>query len=140
LFSLVGQDLTDCDVLDAFGGSGLLGLEAWSRGARVCIVERDRRAFRSIQANASGLGAEVDILHGDLHVMVHRLEPADVVFADPPYALAPEPVVALLAPLVKGQLVLETDKDASVPADVAGLVLTKSRNYGGTRLCVFARG
>ena len=136
----MGQDLTGCDVLDAFGGSGLLGLEAWSRGAQVCIVERDRRAVRSIRANASGLGAEVDILHGDVLGMVGRLVPVDVVLADPPYAMDPEPIVAQLAPLVKRQLVLETDKEASVPAQVGGLVLGKSRNYGGTRLCIFERG
>jgi len=140
LFSIVGHDLSGVRVLDAFGGSGLLGLEAWSRGAEVTIVERDRRAVRTIRANASGLGAEIRILHADLQAVADRLQPFELVLADPPYAMDPDPLVPMLAPLVGGRLVLETDKDSPIPAAGGGLALQKSRTYGGTRLSIFSRG
>ena len=137
---MIGHDLGGLKVLDAFGGSGLLGLEAWSRGAEVTIVERDRRAVRAIRANVSGLGADVRVIAADLRAASTQLEPFDIVLADPPYAEPPAPLLALLAPLVEGQLVLESDKDTHPPASGAGLALVKSRTYGGTRLTVYARG
>ena len=49
IFSMIGQNLEGCSFLDAFGGSGIMGLEARSRGAHpVLIVENNRASFRVI--------------------------------------------------------------------------------------------
>src|SRR5499433_20698 len=58
LFNWLGQDLTGAACLDLFAGSGALGFEAASRGARrVVMVERDPATFRSLTAAREQLGA-----------------------------------------------------------------------------------
>src|SRR3990172_9868690 len=58
LFNWLGQDLTGKACLDLFAGSGALGFEAASRGAkRVVMVEREAGALRALQTNAAMLGA-----------------------------------------------------------------------------------
>ena len=58
LFNWLGQDLTGRDCLDLYAGSGALGFEAASRGARrVVMVERDAAALRALQANRALLDA-----------------------------------------------------------------------------------
>ncbi|MEQ1571897.1 MAG: RsmD family RNA methyltransferase, partial [Myxococcota bacterium] len=136
LFSMVGQDLEGARVLDAFGGTGLLGFEAWSRGARVVIVERDPRAARQIRANADALGAEVELHVGDVRVEVANLGRFTGVLVDPPYADDPAPIVARLAPAADGWLVLETDDRTPSPAG-SPLVLDRRRSYGSTALSVY---
>lgn len=88
--SILQLDLPDARVLDLYAGSGALGLEALSRGARSAdFVEKDVKSLRALAENVEALGAS------DL-VTVHR-KPAlafaealgaldyDVAFADPPY-------------------------------------------------------
>ena len=134
---MVGQDLHGVTVLDAFGGSGLLGLEAWSRGADVTIVERDRGAWRAIQANVAALGADtVAVVRGDVRRWVGEAPPFELVLADPPYDDAPEPILEVLAPAVGGRLVFEVDAQRPDPG-VPALRLVQRKKYGGTSLCVF---
>jgi 16S rRNA (guanine966-N2)-methyltransferase len=79
--------VVDARVADLYAGSGALGLEALSRGARHCtFVERDRAAARVIDANiaALGVGARSRVLIGDGVALAPRID-ADLVFADPPY-------------------------------------------------------
>jgi 16S rRNA (guanine966-N2)-methyltransferase len=93
LFNWLGQDLTDWQVLDAFAGTGALGLEAASRGAaRVVAVERETVLARQIQANAQRLGAsQVTVQTADaLTWMRHQAaqHPAgafDLALIDPPF-------------------------------------------------------
>jgi 16S rRNA (guanine966-N2)-methyltransferase len=96
-------------VLDLFCGTGALGLEALSRGAQsVLAVDSDARAVACVKHNAKALAVEpqVRVLALDLLGAPHRVVsalgrfagPFDLVFADPPYALA-EPATALLKAL-----------------------------------------
>lgn len=92
IFSMVIslRDIEGATVVDLFAGSGALGMEALSRGAgSATFVERDRPALEVIRANLSHLGMdgpESRLLSGDAVVRVATLPPADIVFADPPYA------------------------------------------------------
>ncbi|MEZ4240260.1 MAG: RsmD family RNA methyltransferase [Myxococcota bacterium] len=140
LFSIVGQDLGGERFLDAFGGSGLVALEAWSRGASVVVVERDRRAAAAIRANAAALGADVDLRAGDVLALAADLGAFDVVFADPPYRDPAAPVIAALAPLVRGVLVLEVADATPTPAPPPGMALDRRRAYGDTALAVYRPG
>jgi 16S rRNA (guanine966-N2)-methyltransferase len=95
LFNWLGQDLTGWRVLDAFAGSGALGLEAASRGAaRVTLLERDAtlvRSLRSVVDRLTGKASEtssqrIEVLHSDaLSWMSGASEAFDVVFLDPPF-------------------------------------------------------
>ena len=88
LFNWLGQDLTGLTCLDLFGGSGILGLEAASRGAsRVPIVEHAARAFAALRQATRALAAEqVEVIRGDaVRFAQTASERFDVVFLDPPY-------------------------------------------------------
>jgi 16S rRNA (guanine966-N2)-methyltransferase len=137
LFSLVGHDLGDCRFLDAYGGSGLIGIEAWSRGAAVTVVERHPATFRALQRRAQEVGVSWETVCGDVLKIVGALEPFDIVFADPPYRYEPGPVLAGLHEAVRGQLVYEAPKDAHMPDVIGHLELKKQRSYGSTQLVVY---
>ncbi|MBH1985824.1 MAG: 16S rRNA (guanine(966)-N(2))-methyltransferase RsmD [Burkholderiales bacterium] len=98
LFNWLGQDLTGWRVLDAFAGSGALGLEAASRGATsVCLLERDPALARSLQALVQRLlspgGAartsvsvtQADALPWMAQHAARQDAPFDLVFLDPPF-------------------------------------------------------
>jgi 16S rRNA (guanine966-N2)-methyltransferase len=89
-FSALGDDLEEARVLDLFAGSGALGLEALSRGAReVVFVERSKGALGVIRANVKHLGAgeSCRVVAADAMAYVRNLEPDafDIALADPPY-------------------------------------------------------
>jgi len=89
LFNWLGQDLTGRECLDLFAGSGALGFEAASRGARrVVMVEKDAAALRALQSNKELLKAgAVEVLRADaLEFLQHHPLSYDVVFLDPPFA------------------------------------------------------
>ncbi|HEY6738529.1 MAG TPA: 16S rRNA (guanine(966)-N(2))-methyltransferase RsmD, partial [Actinopolymorphaceae bacterium] len=133
-------------VLDLYAGSGAIGLEALSRGARrVLLVENDRRAVRAIQRNLAVLG---DLEGARLQqASVGRLtkepppdrQPFDVVILDPPYALPQAAVGAVLTDLAANGWLAE---DAIVVVERAtrdgdfvwpgGFEAEKERRYGDT--------
>ena len=89
LFNWLGQRLDALACLDLFAGSGALGFEALSRGARrVVMVERDREVAAALRDSARELGAQgAYIVHGDsLAWLRTNTEKFDVVFLDPPFA------------------------------------------------------
>jgi 16S rRNA (guanine966-N2)-methyltransferase len=91
LFNWLGQDLDGLDCLDLFAGSGILGFEAASRGARmVTQVEADRRVFETLRQNGTTLGGEhfepmlADALKFAPSAVALGRE-YDLLFLDPPY-------------------------------------------------------
>ncbi|TVQ89636.1 MAG: 16S rRNA (guanine(966)-N(2))-methyltransferase RsmD [Deltaproteobacteria bacterium] len=137
LFSILGQDLTGQTVLDAFGGAGLVGLECWSRGAVVTLVEQDRAALVDIRARGEQVGATWTLLRGDIYQRARRLSCFDGVFLDPPYAHDPVQAVERLAPLAKRWLVLECERGRQAPERAGELPLDRHRVYGATSLWVY---
>ena len=93
LFNWLGQDLSGWRVLDAFAGSGALGLEAASRGAsEVVLHEKEAALARALGAMAQRLGAaQVQVLPGDAVAAMERWGRQapdgrfDLVFLDPPF-------------------------------------------------------
>jgi len=88
LFNWLGQDLTGRTCLDLFAGSGALGFEAASRGAkRVVMVERDAATIRALQASRAALAAvEVELKRADaLEFLRADADLYDIVFLDPPF-------------------------------------------------------
>jgi 16S rRNA (guanine966-N2)-methyltransferase len=91
LFSIVGSGVRGARVLDAAAGSGALGFEALSRGAReVHFVEADRRVARVLDSNASVLGVNhrvrVAVRSVAAYLKLDRPAGFDLVFFDPPWA------------------------------------------------------
>jgi 16S rRNA (guanine(966)-N(2))-methyltransferase RsmD len=97
LFSVIQQDIADTLCLDGFAGTGSVGIEAISRGARaVFFVEESYSAVKVIRANIAKCGAEdkARVLHKEFNRAVIQLagEGAkfDLIFLDPPYKLLEE--------------------------------------------------
>ncbi len=118
-----GRALIDnARVLDAFAGTGALGLEALSRGAATAVfIERDRNALAALRANIAACRAEArcTVLPADA-TRPPPGQPCRLVFLDPPYgqALVPAAVAALGAAgwLAAGALlVAETGRDEPPP-------------------------
>ncbi len=87
LFSILGSRVEGAVFIDAYAGSGAVGLEALSRGAKqVFLIERSPRALAIIRDNVEslGVGGSVTVLRGRAANLLseHR---ADLVFLDPPY-------------------------------------------------------
>ena len=133
--------LTGKNVLDLYAGSGAVGLEALSRGARdVLMVESDAQAVAVIRANIETVGLEGARVTRDrverLLASQGRPDRYDLVFADPPYAMTTAAVTRVLTLLTDGWLA----PDALVVVERAtrsgpvhwppGYLPGKSRRYG----------
>lgn len=151
LFSMLESrfDLVDRELLDLFAGSGALGIEALSRGARcVTFVERDAATRRILEQNlrACGLLASAVIIGRSTKVVLRERAVAELsvdgVFLDPPYRLGLLP--ATLSQLGAGGLVARGGWVAAEyhvdegPGERYGVLrLTVSRRYGKTGLALF---
>lgn len=110
LFNWLEQDITGKHCLDLYAGSGALGFEAASRGARhVVMVERDAAALQALRANSEALqAAAVEVVRADaLEFLKNHHGRFDVVFLDPPFADGhwPQLLAQLPAILARGGLV-----------------------------------
>lgn len=126
LFNWLGQDLTGWKVVDAFAGTGALGLEAASRGAAcVLLVEQEAAQVDALRAVVRRLSAQgVTVERGHAIGVLQRLAPAscDLVLLDPPFdANLYDQALAAAAPALRpeGWLYLEapaawSDEDLSV--------------------------
>lgn len=157
LFSILGDRVIEARVLDLFAGSGALGIEALSRGARSALfVDRDRQASKAIDRNLqhTGLADRGRILQREVMSALKGLRGQfDLVFADPPYFTGDAQEIdhghALLAckdfaNLVAedGLFVLETgDREPPVLAaeNATPWVRDDSRHYGKSHLHFFIR-
>lgn len=145
LFDLLGSRVAGARVLELYAGSGAVGLEAVSRGARSAVlVEPDGTAITRSLARLSPAPGEV-VLMADradtaIRALARRSERFEVVFADPPYALPAdrielEAAAGLLSP--GGVLALQQDSAREDPT-VPGLVLLERRAYGRNVFLFFA--
>lgn len=138
-------ELTGASVLDLYAGSGALGLEALSRGAASALfVESDHRAAAVIAKNIATLGvAGATLRRGAvLSVLAGGTDrPADLVFADPPYAMAADELEHVIAELTTrgwtapGTVVVVERAASGAPLRWPdGWTEWPQRTYGDTRL------
>jgi len=148
LFNILGQDLTGFDVLDLYAGSGALGLEALSRGARRAVfVEANPKTAAALRRSAEALSLEHEarVIVGRVENVLDRARlggPYHVIFADPPYDATVEAGLVdgidsgrLLG--MHGTLVVERESRNPVNLGRSGLKLTRTAEYGRTALDFF---
>ena len=144
LFNIISSDLPGARVLDAFAGSGALGIEAMSRGADgVIFVEKDKIAAKIIQKN-------IDMLEVPNTTVVKRtvsnwiesvdVSTFDVIFADPPYHDPQFSTVERLLGLLKpgALMVLSHPGKGEVPSKT-GVVVVDNRSYGNLNFTFYRR-
>jgi 16S rRNA (guanine966-N2)-methyltransferase len=142
LFGSLGAllELAGARVLDLFAGSGAVGLEAVSRGAAAALlVDSDPRAAATARDNAAALGLtdRVTVRRDRVErALAADPEPFDLVFADPPYALADDELARILARLTEGWLAphavlaVERASRGDGPRWPDGVEPLKQRRYG----------
>ncbi len=127
LFNWLGQDLSGWAVLDAFAGSGALGFEAASRGARrVQMLEADSGIARSLATTAQRLQApSITVQSADAMAWMRRAEPGqfDLILLDPPFeADLFMPACAAAMPLLRPGGWLYLEAPAQFEAESMGMV------------------
>jgi 16S rRNA (guanine966-N2)-methyltransferase len=146
-FAAAGNPFAAAAVLDAFAGTGAVGLEALSRGAAEAVfIERDGAALAALRRNVERLGeaARTRVIPGDATRPPHGDRACAVAFLDPPYgsglaapALAALAAAGWLAP--SALAVIEIAARERLPP-AAGFTLLDERVYGAARLVFFGRG
>lgn len=142
LFNILG-DLNGKIVLDAFAGSGALGLEAVSRGAaRALMIDQNKTAASVSKSNVSLLGVDdrVKVIRAGAASWSANNPSAlfDLVLCDPPYARLQVATLEKLARHLKnnGLMVLSHSGREPAPA-VNGVVVVDKRNYGDAALAIY---
>jgi len=137
LFDVLGAAVAGRAFLDLYAGTGAVGIEAYSRGARpVAFVESDATAVACLRANLAQLEVQAAVVARPLPAALARLPgPWDFIFADPPYAEAAWALDDLdrfarggLRP--GGTFLLEALRTAPLPEPWAGLRLTRRLGVG----------
>ena len=144
LFNVLAPRIAGARFLDAYAGTGAVGIEALSRGAsHVTFVEQDRRAQRLIEQNLARSGVEdrYAIIRAGFAGAAARLDgPFEILFLDPPYG-AGELTEALeaAAPLVtrRAVLIVEHAKRDRAPERAAGLTRARELVQGDSVLSFF---
>ncbi|HEV8385913.1 MAG TPA: 16S rRNA (guanine(966)-N(2))-methyltransferase RsmD [Candidatus Acidoferrales bacterium] len=152
LFNILGDAVEDSVFVDAYAGTGAVGIEALSRGAsRAVFIEKHRAAVALIRKNLSVLGIEenaevlpVDAVKG-LAVLAKEGTRADFVFADPPYADEEEyeRVLEMLgaSPLVLpgGHVIFEHDRRKKLKDRAGNLTRIRRVEQGDAVLSIYER-
>ena len=154
LFSIIGSEVENGEVLDLFAGTGALGLEALSRGARSAVfVDKNSQSIKLIQKNIElcGFSDKSSIIKRDLAKSLSFLEKIlpgkefSIIFIDPPYknGLSLSMIKelssgALLAS--SGLVIVEDDADIELPRSMGLLTLIDQRQYGDTGFWLYRAG
>lgn len=142
MFNSLG-DIKGKTILDAFAGTGAIGLEAISRGStRVTFIEKDRVAQKIINENIQELDvqSQTEVVKTSVSNWLSTAEipKYDLIFADPPYHDMQLSTVARLAPYLnhKGLMILSHPGRESAPT-VNGVVVVDKRSYGDAALAFY---
>lgn len=150
LFSILGDRVVDARFLDLFAGTGGVGIEALSRGAKWAVfVDQQGRAVATIKDNLTHtrLNDRARVVRADVFTFMRREhpEPFDLVYVAPPqyqglwsktiYALDESDLVA-----PRGLAVAQLHPKEYEELELSALKLTDQRMYGSTMLCFYTAG
>ena len=147
MFNSLGSEVDGARVLDAFAGTGSVGIEALSRGAAFAtFVDRDNVAGKILQKNVMSLGIEnqIEVIRTSVNNWLETANPDsyDMIFADPPYHDLQLSTVSRLLAILKpnGLMVLSHPGRGEVPnLEKLGIVVVDNRSYGNAHLTFFRR-
>ena len=148
LFSILHFDLPGTRVLDLFGGTGQLGIEALSRGAAHAVFVDERTdACNLIQENLlkTGLREQATVLRSDYQMYLRRCrDKFDIIFLDPPYSeVFLENSLKMITEIdilqSGGIIASEYPLGKVLPGEISELFQSKEYRYGKTVLTLFRR-
>ncbi len=142
VFAMIQTKIENSKCLDLFAGSGALGLEAISMGAKMCdFVDHNEIAIKTIKKNAESIEEEINIINSDYKKYLKQTkEKYDIIFLDPPYNHN------LLNKALKyieeynvlrdgGIVVCEFENESPI----TNLKILKERNYGSKKIKIFEK-
>lgn len=146
LFSIISFDIPGAKVLDLFGGTGQLGIEALSRGAERCVfVDAREDACKLIKENLKRTKLEGTVIRSDYMEYLNRCkEQFSIIFLDPPYAEEYlENAINRIAEIdilqTDGIIVAERPVGKELPWEFDGYQRSKDYKYGKTLLTIYRR-
>ncbi len=144
VFNIIQFDLQDCKFLDLFAGSGQIGLEALSRGARHTVfTDKNRKSVQILKENIAhcGFGTESRVVFMDAFNFIKETnEKFDIIYLDPPFE---QNIIPKILPLVaeklnkNGLIICECTSMEILPTQIDNLCLKKEYKYGKIKITVF---
>lgn len=144
LFNIISQEIEGAVFVDAYAGTGAVGIEALSRGARhVIFIENDRAAADLIRRNLASFKAEARsrVIRGGAALYLGTLD-ADIAFIDPPYPKEREYQASMEALESKppGLVIVQHATRFALKGQYGPLQRTRSVKYGDNTLSFFSEG
>ena len=139
IFSKIHKDIKGATFLDICSGSGIMSLEAISRGTSfACLVEKHRRCIPIIRENLIKCKInrhQYKIITGDGKKIA--TDQSDIVFLDPPYAQDPKEWLNSIEKLARKFLIFEHSSKTDLPDKTDTLEKFDERKYGDTKISYF---
>ena len=145
LFNIIQFDIEGRRVLDLFAGTGQLGIEALSRGAKSCVfIDENREALRIVKDNLKTCGFSAPVLQENALDYLRQGGKFDLIFLDPPYD------AGLYAPVLErinsvdnlsdgGIIICETRREIPLPELEAPYRKRKEYRYGKVKICIYTK-
>lgn len=146
IFNMIQTSIAESAMLDLFAGSGIMGLEALSRGAsKVVYVEKSSQVAGLLKENLANINEDIEFIISDALMVLDRLKGKifDIIFVDPPYASGLiEPVLRkikdnnLLAE--NGLIIIEhsSSNNYAEYIEKLGFTILKEKIYGDTAITI----
>lgn len=145
-FSMIQFEIEGRVVLDLFAGSGQLGIEALSRGAKSAVfVDANPAAIKIIRSNLekTGLSQQASVAAGDFEqFLTYTKTVFDIVFMDPPYSQGLiDKALPLVVPHVSdyGVIICEAARIDTLPEEAGDFKLVRESKYGKTKLGIYRK-
>jgi 16S rRNA (guanine966-N2)-methyltransferase len=150
VFNILGNDLSGFHIIDFFAGTGIMGIEALSRGGEWALfIDNSNRSLSHIKKNLElcGFSNRGYVIKRDIREGIPRHDKleqrsVDLAFIDPPYGK--DLIPGVLASIVKSKImadgsyiVAESRKRDRLPEKAGDFLLVKTRHYGDTKIDIY---
>lgn len=151
LFNIIAPYIEDAKILDLFAGSGSLGIEALSRGAKSAVFsDQNEKCVKIIIKNLeqTKFAEKSQVFLGEAQLILKKLsqqgEKFDIIFLDPPYRREIVPHVLQLLEqfsVLEDRFIViaETDIEDQLPEEVGTMIISRKQVYGSTKLTFYKR-
>lgn len=141
MLSSMGVEIEEIVFLDLFAGSGIMGLEALSRGAKKTVfIEKNPATYNLIKKNLSSFDANCEVFSTDALKFLDKTEQKfDIIFIDPPYQAGLYDEILIKAPknlIAEGLLIIEAPLEYTLSGTMN---ILKHKVYGGTQIFICAK-
>ncbi|MBQ8074424.1 MAG: 16S rRNA (guanine(966)-N(2))-methyltransferase RsmD [Oscillospiraceae bacterium] len=145
VFNIIRSDVEGRRVLDLFAGTGQLGIEALSRGAKEAVfVDASPASLKIVKENLQLCSLEATVVRSDAVAYLSRCGKFDLIFIDPPYASGLYEKVLESINLFDilsegGIIIVEADRDCPLPDMAPPYRRLKEYRYGKVKICTYTK-